>query len=228
MHFPPKTDDEECDASSTRPLNLANTDNKINECSIAQPLTDVATTTSYHRQRATKGGKISDAIIDLEADALVASLRAPYPGVLFCDIKAAFPSLVFKYILAVLTAMGIPDYLLHAITTLYTDCKGHVLHRGKAYGTITSKHGVRQGGPASSIIYILCFDPFLRYLQHQLNPDPRTIGSTFFASEYALVGLGTAASGASGLDPTTTTVLVCGIHMYRICLCSSSHRAWFL
>mmetsp|Transcript_9365 Transcript_9365/g.42639 ORF Transcript_9365/g.42639 Transcript_9365/m.42639 type:complete len:287 (-) Transcript_9365:1073-1933(-) len=58
--------------------------------------------------------------------------------------------------------------------------------------------------------------------------NSRTIGSTFFVSEYALVGLGTAASGASGLDPTTTTVLVCGIHMYRMCLCSSSHRAWFL
>mmetsp|Transcript_15321 Transcript_15321/g.59919 ORF Transcript_15321/g.59919 Transcript_15321/m.59919 type:complete len:310 (+) Transcript_15321:379-1308(+) len=55
-----------------------------------------------------------------------------------------------------------------------------------------------------------------------------TIGSVFFASDLnALVGFGTFAFAASGLDPTTTTVSVCGIHMYRMCWCSLSHLSWF-
>ena len=39
---------------------------------------------------------------------------------------------------------------------------------------------------------------------------------------------GASAPSARGFEPTTTTQSVCGIHMYRMCWWSASHRLWFL
>ena len=163
---------------------MANADNKTIEAAIASPLTTMSTSTSYYRQRAVKGGRISDAIVDLEAEALRATLLGHSPAVLCCDIKAAFPSLIFIYLISVLTAMGVPPPILHAISVLYTSCIGYVLFKGQSYGSIHSRRGVRQGGTASSVLFILAYDPFLRYLASQLGPSSSVFG---FADDTAVV-----------------------------------------
>eukprot|EP00959_Pyramimonas_sp_CCMP1952_P278251 5817177-Pyramimonas_sp.AAC.1 len=68
-------------------------------------------------------------------------------GILFTDFKAAFPSLIVSWILAVLDAMGVPGEVCGFYRELYRDSVAVINFPGATGIEFSVERGVRQGDP---------------------------------------------------------------------------------
>ena len=91
-------------------------------------------------------------------------------GILLTDFKAAFPSLFVPWLLAVLEAMGVHPAVLGFYKALYTDNTATVSFRGCTPRRFPVCRGVRQGDPASMVLFAYALDPVMRWLNYQLTP----------------------------------------------------------
>ena len=108
---------------------------------------------------------ITDNIIDVEADAIVALIAGlADPGMVFMDFGTAFPSLFHEWMLFVFGRMGLPVWLVTLIKHVYAPGGAGVVYKGRQWRRILVMRGVRQGCPASGVLFVLCCDPLFRRL----------------------------------------------------------------
>ena len=95
---------------NTRPLTLANTDSKVLRDDFSVGLTRAAPETIDPIQRGGIAGRgLLDNVVDIEWWGLRPWLTGGgRSGILFTDFRAAFPSLLTSWMIAVLAAMGFP------------------------------------------------------------------------------------------------------------------------
>jgi len=156
----------------TRPLNLANTDCKILSCLVSIVLTLVCSACIQSRQAGgMKGNQMIDHIFELEAKIFeFVSRRLPSSGVFALDIAAAFPSLSRKYLFWVLKKMCVPRRLLNIIRQLHRVSSAYICFRNRLFQLILISTGVKQGDPAAMQLYILGYDPLIRFIDTALAP----------------------------------------------------------
>ena len=108
-------------------------------------------------------------IIELESFAAIIA-RSPQscPAIILFDFAAAFPSLARAFIWITLEAIGIPNFVICAIRSLYSNnCHFTTTNLG-LYFVFTALSGVRQGCPLSSVMFILSTDCLLRMIMDSL------------------------------------------------------------
>jgi hypothetical protein len=173
-------------ADATRPLNLSNTIAKVIASALSRPLTSVAKHTVVAQQRGFIQGRcLIDNIVELDALLLrAAKYYADKHGLLLLDIKAAFPSLSQEWMFQVLRKMQIPRMVIRALRALYNDNDATIFFNGAAHSTITITSGIKQGCPASGVLFALALDPFLRYLLMRIPPPLNVV--TAFADDIAI------------------------------------------
>ena len=118
-----------------------------------------------------KGLQMIDHIFSMEAK-IVEFVISNYPssGVFACDIASAFPSLSRKYLFWVLRAMGIPRKLYRIIRNLHLASYAFVCVRNRLFMKIRMAAGVKQGDPSAMQLFILAYDPLIRFIAVSLSP----------------------------------------------------------
>ena len=179
LAMPPKGDDPDDtpviltrSPKKVRPLNLSNTDTKHVSGMIARPLEDLAShTVASFQKGGTKNRHFVDHIIDLEAKLIRYVITAmPCAGIIALDQEAAFPSISRKYIFNVLVYMGVPPGIMHVFESLYNNCVSYICLSGRLYNGIDIQSGVKQGDPSSMTLFILGYDPILRWIAFRISP----------------------------------------------------------
>ena len=156
----------------TRPLCLANTDCKIVSCMVSLVLTVICSAcVSSFQFGGMKGLQMIDHIFAMEAkivEYIICNL--PNSGVFCCDIAAAFPSLSRKYLLWVLRTMRFPRRLYRIIKNLHKPSFAFVCVRNRLFQRILIASGVKQGDPSAMQLFILAYDPLIRFIDASLHP----------------------------------------------------------
>ena len=156
----------------TRPLSLSNTDNKSTSTLVSFPLNEVASKTVHVLQTGGIKGRIMvDNIINLEAKAIQFMItHALLSGIFALGQAAAFPSISRAYIYWVLKRMHFPRRIRRISKLLYTGGKSWISFGGRTHMSFTASSGVKQGDPSSMVIFVICFDPILRWINSLLAP----------------------------------------------------------
>ena len=157
--------------NKTRPITLSNTDSKHISSCICAPLDKVAQSIGNHQKGGISGRQMGEHILNLEAK-LIQFVRTNclLGGIIAMDQEAAFPSISRRYMLWVLRMMGIPKKIRNVLTSLYVNCSGRISLAGMLFGSIAIESGVKQGDPSSMVIFILAYDPILRWISSLLSP----------------------------------------------------------
>ena len=90
-------------------------------------------------------------------------------GSLFTDIRAAFPSLLISWIAVVLATMGVPDEVRGFYAEFYRDNVAVINFPGARHLEFLIGRGVRQGDPASMVLFAYALDPVLRWLRVKIG-----------------------------------------------------------
>eukprot|EP00959_Pyramimonas_sp_CCMP1952_P110724 2316598-Pyramimonas_sp.AAC.1 len=103
-------------------------------------------------QACVSGRSMAAHIVRAEAWALTEHVHGREDSSLvLTDYFAAFPSLSVNWFLTVLGAMGIPRFIAKCYRVLYS----HNTILGRVFGGIVVSRGVRQGDPASMVLFCL-------------------------------------------------------------------------
>ena len=156
----------------TRPLNLANTDCKIVSCMGSLVLSTVCSTCIATRQSGGMRGKqMVDLIFALEAKVIDYIVRnVPNSGIFALDIASAFPTLSREYLFWVLKKMGLPVNFIRLIRSLHSNSRGTICFKNLLFDVLGIFTGVKQGDPSAMQLFILGYDPLIRFISAALSP----------------------------------------------------------
>ena len=117
------------------------------------------------------GRFMGDHIIDLESKLVkYVVTRSKFGGIIAIDQRTAFPALSRDFLFWVFRNLGVPRRILKVIKSLYSRCFGTISIGGKLFSRIPFNSGVKQGDPSSMVLFVLAFDPILRFIAHGLTP----------------------------------------------------------
>ena len=103
------------------------------------------------------------------------------PALLSFDLQAAFPSIIWTYIFAVRSAMGIPSAAIAFIKALYADARHIIRFKGKRVDAFTIENGILQGCPMSGALFAIVLDPFIRRLLLRIHRPMQLYGDMIAA-----------------------------------------------
>ena len=166
-----------------RTLSCCNTDRKILSGAVTCPLGQVAQKYCLPRQRGgIKGRQMIDNIIELDTFMRLACFYSCIrPALLSFDLQAAFPSIIWFYIFAVLSAMGMPSAAIAFIKALYADARHIIRFKGRTVDAFTIENGILQGCPMSGALFAIALDPFMRRLLLRIHRPMQLYGDMIAA-----------------------------------------------
>lgn len=157
------------EASSTRPLSIVNTDNRLIANAARLRWEKILNPWVCPQQQGfLRQRSILKNVLDIEYAAMTTSLSTDQGGIIFFDFASAFPSISQEYIFNILTTIGVPKNALNLIHALYHNNRCAVQsngHRGEGF-TLTA--GVRQGCPLSPLLYAVCADLLIERIRSKL------------------------------------------------------------
>ena len=89
------------------------------------------------------------------------------PGLLaFADQSKAYDRVDWEWLHAVLDRAGVHHDFIDLVTLLYSGAEAQLKVNGHVSESVYKpKNGVRQGGPLSTLLYLISFQPFLSLLE---------------------------------------------------------------
>ncbi len=115
------------------------------------------------RQQAfVSGGQVELNVIGIsEATARAQRDPATLQCLLFLDYSKGFNMLSWEWLTAVLRHAGLPEQLVHGISSLMHRHTSYLCFSGNVHSPVTFLAGYSQGHPLSVFVYLLGVDPFL-------------------------------------------------------------------
>lgn len=92
--------------------------------------------------------------------------------IMILDMLKAHDRLNWEFLIKVLKAFGFSDSWCDMVVRSFNSCHYGILIKGKLHGFFSAKHGIRQGDPFSSALYILASEYLSRGLNHLFNSSP--------------------------------------------------------
>jgi len=156
----------------TRPLSIANADNRLISNVFREVLTRFADKTCRKEQRGFLSNRfLLENVVDVDFESRRMYLRGGHGGLVLVDLAAAFPSVSHDYLFNVLSRQGVPENIIQSVKMFYQGNQNFLSLDGQTSPAFTSKSGVRQGCPMSPVLFALALDPFLDYLAKALPND---------------------------------------------------------
>ena len=181
--FPPKGEEDgdeiaiERDSKDTRPISLKNSDNKIvssvGNFSLSAP---IALGSCRLQRGFIRGRQLIHNVLDLDTDGRCLAMqedRHAKSVFVFWDFAAAFPSLAHGWIHLILSASESPDGLLEAIKGIYFFNFAKISLSSSFIFAFAILSGVLQGCPLSGSIFAVSLDPFLRWMEKDIEATGR-------------------------------------------------------
>ena len=69
--------------------------------------------------------------------------------------------------------MGLPVQVSYVLFTIYLDVYHHIRLIGVLYDGFSISTGIAQGGPLSTILFVVVLNPFLRMVVTKIPRNPR-------------------------------------------------------
>ena len=169
-------------ADDTRPVSLSNSDSKLCESAMVQPLAGAVQDWACEDQRGFMEGRIIvDNVIEVETYSRILALESDgvtsLPALALFDFASAFPSVAWQYLWLCMRYAGLPRRYIRAFQKLYKKNVHFLRFMGKIFEAYVNASGVKTGGTASGTLFILCMDPFLHLLRSRCRP--RDFGRAF-------------------------------------------------
>jgi hypothetical protein len=154
-----------------RPIALANFQFKIITKILADRLSQIAPTIiSSHQRGFIPGRNISDCVI-VTSEAINVLSKKCFAGniAMKIDIKKAFDSLNWDFLLAVLKKFGFDSIFCSWISEILLSARLSILVNGKSVGYFSCDRGVRQGDPLSPLLFCIAEEVLSRGLMQALE-----------------------------------------------------------
>ena len=156
-----------------RPITLSNCDHKLITKAYSKRMCDNLAEVIGHQQAAyLKGRLINDNIRSMLGSIEIANNEDNVNGLtVSLDAKKAFDSVHHKYIERCLEKCGCSSFL-PIFRILYSDLSTNIIIKGKIVPGFKIKRGVKQGDGLSCILFVLCMEPLILYLNAHGNITP--------------------------------------------------------
>ncbi|XP_057779947.1 uncharacterized protein LOC130998549 [Salvia miltiorrhiza] len=155
----PKKDPVET-VADVRPTILSNFFFKIISKILATRLSSVAADCVSHNQFGFIRGRLIHDCIMLGSEGVNCMKRSCQGKNMACkvDIKKAFDTMIWKFIMCAMSAMGFDQSFLRWLMIIFSSAMLSILFNGKLCGYFACSRGVRQGDPLSPIIFGIAED----------------------------------------------------------------------
>jgi ribonuclease HI len=159
----------------TRPISVPNTSNRIVSTVLLVSITPVITPLLNKAQAAMPGGNIGENIQNFNERFYGAQQRKGKYYLFLLDFQKAYDSMQHQYVLAVLRAIGMPEWVLNMVVGLLSELAATTTFPGAHPIDILISRGVKQGCPLSPLLFMLIMDPLLTIL----TDPPEAIKSVY-------------------------------------------------
>ncbi|XP_075772826.1 uncharacterized protein LOC142824999 [Pelodiscus sinensis] len=153
------------DPGNWRPISLSSTIYKLYTSCLAARLTDWAVSGGAI-SAAQKGFMSCEGCYEhnyvLQAAIQSARRQQKQCAMAWLDLSNAFGSIPHHLIFDTLREFGLPDFFLHLLRDLYSDCTTTIRAEEGETAPILLRRGVKQGCPLSPIVFNLAMEPLLR------------------------------------------------------------------
>jgi mannosylglycoprotein endo-beta-mannosidase len=121
--------------------------------------------------------------------------KAKTPALLFkLDIRKAFDSVSWEYMLDLLQRRGFPACFRNWVAALFSTATSRVLLNGISSSPIVHGRGLRQGDPLSPLLFVLAIDPIAKILEeatrlvllHKLRGRGAILRTSLYADDAAV------------------------------------------
>ena len=145
-----------------RDLELPNFDRKVLERLFCLVIDERACDSLSSAQAAClKGRDVANHILQLNSVFEQALNDRELLAVLSLDCSKGFNRMSHSWVERVLRASGCPDFMIQAIMRMINPTVAYVVHNQKRVSRLSFECGLRQGGPLSALLYVICVDPLL-------------------------------------------------------------------
>ena len=152
--------------SSTRPLSLVNTDNRLIASSFRVLLEPLIEPLISKAQRGfLRGRQMLSNILDIDFESMKISLLHDKGALILFDFEAAFPSVSQSFMMEMLHLLGLPGNIVKVASALYHKCSCLIKVHGSSFDGFEMTSGVRQGCPLSPLLFVFVVDILLRHLE---------------------------------------------------------------
>jgi Reverse transcriptase (RNA-dependent DNA polymerase) len=192
-----KGKNERADLKNWRPVSLVDTDYKLLSLFIVSRLTPVMEHLVTPGQTSSVPGRTT--FDNIHAVRLLHHLTTLNEDIdcafVFVDSEKAFDRVEWKYMWDTLESMNFPPEFVHLIQALYTGASAQVRVNGHLTQAFTLSRGVRQGCPASPLLYVLTLEPIRAYIEFLMSQSggkpewlpPGTPGTFAHADDLVLI-----------------------------------------
>lgn len=169
LYLIPKT--EERIVSSTRPITVTNTDNRLLARMVTAKLNPALSLILSPAQQLFLQGRNMNSHVDSLFHTYFSSLSRNHQlFVLFLDTKKAFDSIDHNFILKVAKRISLPEWILTSIRFFLYEVEVSPVLSGSLSKRIPIRRGVKQGCPLSPTLFVMCFDVLLAKLPLSVTP----------------------------------------------------------
>ena len=151
---------------SHRPIAVANAENRLVSFAIASVMGPACQAILHPAQKGFIPGRNGQEHVHEFADQFYGALNDQSQAyALFTDNRKAFDSIDHQYIHALLDTLGFSSWVARAIAMLYWCATLSPVLSEHTGVLLRVERGVKQGCPLSPLIFAICYDPLLQYLQ---------------------------------------------------------------
>lgn len=157
--------------SDFRPISCLNTIYKVISKLLASRLLPLLTQVISSAQSAFLPGRLLGENVLLATDLVNGYNRqsSEPKAMLKVDLRKAFDSVRWDFVLAALTALGIPQQFVNWISECISTASFTIAFNGTTGGNFKSSKGLRQGDPLSPYLFVLAMEVFSSLLQSRFD-----------------------------------------------------------
>ena len=162
--------------ADTRPISVPNASNRLVSLFFTGELSRAMAAAFLHpAQRAgLPGRQIADNVREVNEWYSERVAKGVTGFLLFVDFSKAFDSMSHQYLLTILAHVGCPPFYVRLYTALLTNMAAVPVFGGRTYSAkIGVARGIKQGGPASPLLFCLAMDPLLEKLDATTSTGPQ-------------------------------------------------------